>query len=106
MSQNRNSPKSKNQKIQKSSLSNSKGHESNKVRKNSPIVCRCNNVSQERIEKAIVRGCRDLNRIFDATSAGVGACGGSCRIYLARMLESYLRKGEFPTEVRPQANKK
>lgn len=73
---------------------------------NSPIVCRCNQVNQETIERAIIRGCRDLNRIFDATSAGVGACGGSCRIYLARMLESYLKDGTFPKEARPQGAKK
>lgn len=72
----------------------------------SPIVCRCNNVDQHRIETAIVRGCRDLNRIFDATTAGVGACGGSCRIYIARMLESYLKNQTFPTVARPQLPKK
>ncbi|MCB0366446.1 MAG: (2Fe-2S)-binding protein [Bdellovibrionaceae bacterium] len=72
----------------------------------SPIVCRCNNVDQETIEKAITRGCTTLNRVFDATKAGVGACGGSCRIYIARMLESYAQSGTFPETARPQGQKK
>ncbi|MBK9039707.1 MAG: (2Fe-2S)-binding protein [Bdellovibrionales bacterium] len=72
----------------------------------SPIVCRCNNVDQETIEKAISRGCHDLNHIYDATTAGVGACGGSCRRFIAVMLQSYLKNGSFPKEARPQNAKK
>jgi bacterioferritin-associated ferredoxin len=72
----------------------------------SPIVCRCNNVDQETIEKAISRGCHDLNQIYDATTAGVGACGGSCRRFIAVMLETYIKNGTFPKEARPQNAKK
>lgn len=58
------------------------------------IICRCNNVSLETIEKAIEGGCTTLNEIFDATTAGVGPCGGSCRRKIAPLLEDYLRKKE------------
>ena len=60
------------------------------------IICRCNNVSRETIEKAIRDGALTLNEIFDVTTAGVGPCGGSCRRKLAPLLDHYLRTGEFP----------
>jgi hypothetical protein len=37
-----------------------------------------------------------LNEIFDATTAGVGPCGGSCRRILQPMLDHYLQTGTFP----------
>lgn len=60
------------------------------------IICRCNNVSRDTIEKAIREGCHTLNEIYDSTSAGVGPCGGSCRRIIAPILETYLETGEFP----------
>jgi bacterioferritin-associated ferredoxin len=63
----------------------------------STIVCLCNSVSKETIEKAISEGANTLNKIFDATTAGVGPCGGSCRRKLAPMLEHYLKTGTFKT---------
>ncbi|MBX3018487.1 MAG: (2Fe-2S)-binding protein [Bdellovibrionaceae bacterium] len=63
------------------------------------IICRCNNVTRETIEKAIVDGCHTLNEIFDATTAGVGPCGGSCRRKLAPMLKHYLETGTFPEKI-------
>lgn len=63
------------------------------------FVCYCNRVPKEPIEAAIRRGC-DLNRIFDATCAGVGACGGSCRPYLLKMIHQFQETGEFPNEPR------
>lgn len=62
----------------------------------SRLICLCNEVSQETIEAAIVRGCNTLGKIFDATLAGVGACGGSCQPTLRKMLESYQATGSFP----------
>lgn len=71
-----------------------------KNRKNkSPIICRCNNVNRETIEQAIVEGADTMNKIFDATNAGVGPCGGSCRRKLQPMLEHYLRTGTFPEKI-------
>ena len=63
------------------------------------IICRCNNISREEIEKAISEGCDTLNKIFDATTAGVGPCGGSCRRKLGPLLEHYLKHKEFPEKI-------
>lgn len=60
------------------------------------IICRCNNISRETIEKCIRDGAKTLNEIFDQTTAGVGPCGGSCRRKLGPMLENYLEHGVFP----------
>lgn len=69
-------------------------------------VCFCNSVPQSAIEEAIRSGrCRTLDEIFDVTFAGVGACGGSCRPFLLKMLESYAQSGEFPQDPRPKAKK-
>lgn len=71
----------------------------NKHKKRSPIICRCNNVDRATIEKAIVDGCKTMNEIFDATTAGVGPCGGSCRRKLKPLLEHYLAHGTFPDKI-------
>jgi bacterioferritin-associated ferredoxin len=60
------------------------------------LICLCNEVSQETIEAAILRGCHTLGKIFDATGAGCGACGGSCQPTLRKMLETYQATGRFP----------
>lgn len=65
-----------------------KKHSNQRTRKE--IICRCNNVSRETIENAFENGCHTLNEIFDATTAGVGPCGGSCRRKIGPMLEKYL----------------
>ncbi|WP_413291315.1 (2Fe-2S)-binding protein [Bdellovibrio sp. HCB337] len=66
----------------------------------SEIICRCNNVPRDVIEDAIKNGaCDTLNKIFDATTAGVGPCGGSCRRKLKPLLEHYLKTGEFPEKI-------
>jgi bacterioferritin-associated ferredoxin len=70
-----------------------------KAKKKVEIICRCNNVSRETIEKAILDGARTLNEIFDSTTAGVGPCGGSCRRKLAPLLENYLKTGSFPENI-------
>ena len=64
------------------------------------LICLCNEVSQGTIEAAIVRGCNTLGKVFDATIAGVGACGGSCQPTLRKMLESYQATGTFPENPR------
>lgn len=40
-----------------------------------------------------------MNKIFDATTAGVGPCGGSCRRKILPMLEQYLKTGSFPEKI-------
>jgi bacterioferritin-associated ferredoxin len=64
--------------------------------KKARLICYCNAISQEEIEQAILRGCNSLGKIFDATTAGCGACGGSCQPTLRKMLETYLETGKFP----------
>jgi bacterioferritin-associated ferredoxin len=70
--------------------------------KSKRLICLCNGVSQERIENAIASGCRSLGRIFDTTTAGVGACGGSCQPTLKKMLETYAQTGQFPENPKPK----
>lgn len=73
------------------------------------LICLCNDITRGTIEKAIREGADTLNKIFDATTAGVGPCGGSCRRKLAPMLEQYLRTGTFPEPPpppSPQRNQK
>jgi bacterioferritin-associated ferredoxin len=60
------------------------------------VICLCNEVRRETIEKAIREGAHSMNEIFDKTTAGVGPCGGSCRRILQPLLEGYLRDGQFP----------
>ncbi len=69
-------------------------------RKSREIICLCNNVSRDVIEDAIRRGANTLNKIFDATTAGVGPCGGSCRRKLQPMLDKFLETGEFPEVIK------
>ena len=66
-----------------------------------PLICLCNGVPQDRVEQAIRDGCTSLGRLFDETSAGVGACGGSCQPVLRKMLEAYRQTGGFPADPRP-----
>ena len=68
-------------------------------KKKSEIICRCNNVSRATIEDAIKNGCGTLNEIFDATTAGIGPCGGSCRRKLKPLLEHFLATGTFPEKI-------
>ncbi len=68
----------------------------NNRKKESPIICRCNNVSEATIQEAIKNGCSTMNEIFDKTTAGVGPCGGSCRRKILPILEHYLNNQEFP----------
>jgi len=62
------------------------------------IICFCNNVPRDVIEKAIREGAQTLNEIYDITTAGIGPCGGSCRRKIGPMLEHYLAHGKFQDE--------
>lgn len=70
-----------------------------KNKKATEIVCRCNNVSRQTIEQAILDGCDTMNKIFDSTTAGVGPCGGTCRRKIVPLLEHYLNHGSFPEKL-------
>ncbi len=71
--------------------------------KSKRFICLCNGVSQERIEQAISSGCKTLGRLFDTTTAGVGACGGSCQPILRKMLDEYATSGTFPENPKPKS---
>ena len=79
-------------------------------KKNQQIICFCNNISKEIIVKAIQNGAQTLNEIYDATTAGVGPCGGSCRRKIAPLLEHFLETGkvleEMPDPKNPLATDK
>jgi len=68
-------------------------------KKRGEIICRCNNVDRETIEKAILGGARRMCDLFDQTTAGVGPCGGSCRRKLQPFLDHYLATGKFPEKI-------
>lgn len=70
----------------------------NDRKKKSPIICRCNNVTEETIKQAIIEGCDTLNKLFDATNAGVGPCGGSCRKVTGPIMDYYLKHKAFPIQ--------
>jgi NAD(P)H-nitrite reductase large subunit len=67
--------------------------------KKNEIICRCNNVSRKEIEGAIKNGAKTLNEIFDATTAGVGPCGGTCRRKIGPFLDNYIKTGTFPEKI-------
>lgn len=79
---------------------------SNRSNKPEAFVCYCNRVPKEKIENAIRRGCHTLPRIFDATNAGVGACGGSCRPYIQKMIECFIETKTFPENPRTDGGPK
>lgn len=85
-------------KQQKQASMHDKNH-SRKNKKKTEIVCRCNNISRQTIEDAIVNGCDTMNKIFDSTTAGVGPCGGTCRRKIVPLLEHYLTSGDFPEKL-------
>jgi bacterioferritin-associated ferredoxin len=74
--------------------------------KSKRFICLCNSVPQKDIEDAIARGCNTLGRLFDATTAGCGACGGSCQPTLRKMLDTYSRTGKFLENPRPTSRRR
>ena len=66
-----------------------------KPSKDDPFICSCNFIPQSEIEKVIKEGLTDINDVYDSTTAGLGACGGSCRPILKKMLQHYLDHGEL-----------
>lgn len=64
------------------------------------IICLCNCVALKDLEIAISKGATSLDAIFAKTSAGIGACGGSCRPFLEEILEYYKLHGRVPHELK------
>lgn len=58
-------------------------------RRGDPFVCLCNQVARSEIEAAMAAGADSMAKLFDATFAGCGPCGGSCQPDLVRMLTEF-----------------
>jgi len=57
------------------------------VRGGSVIICRCEEVTEEEIREAILKGARSLREIKRITRAGAGLCQGrTCSLLVARIL--------------------
>ncbi len=76
-------------------------------KKKSIIICRCEEVTEEEIRKAIQSGSQDIDAVRRATRAGMGLCEGrSCRRLVAKILSEELRKPIpeiMPARFRPPA---
>lgn len=56
------------------------------------ILCRCEDLTQERIQACIREGCRTIDEIKRMTRAGMGPCQGrTCRMLIAQELSAYYR---------------
>lgn len=62
------------------------GYSSRRAASAPGTVCVCNQVSRDEILAAVKRGCRTLDRVSAATTAGAGQCGGTCRPEIARIV--------------------
>lgn len=58
------------------------------------IVCVCNMIGRDAICAAIARGCKTLDRVSAATTAGAGQCGGTCRPEIAELIQGVLAEQE------------
>lgn len=74
--------------------------ENRKKKTTSEIICKCHEVERKTIEEAISSGAKTLNEVFDATTAGVGPCGGSCRGKIKFLLDEFQAKGRFPDQLK------
>jgi bacterioferritin-associated ferredoxin len=66
------------------------------------IICYCNSITYEKISGAIRRGCRKLDALMNATTAGLGQCGGTCKPDLIKLIQGFNDNGEFPEIAQPR----
>ena len=53
------------------------------------IICRCEDITRERLLQAIADGCETIDEIKRVTRAGMGPCQGrNCRMLIAQELAS------------------
>ena len=56
------------------------------------ILCRCEDLTRERILEYIEEGCRTIDEIKRVTRAGMGPCQGrTCRMLIAQELSAYYK---------------
>ncbi|AOT72648.1 (2Fe-2S)-binding protein [Geosporobacter ferrireducens] len=64
------------------------------------IICRCEEITIEEVERAILEGATTVNEIKRWTRAGMGLCQGrTCRRLIERLLAE--RMNIHPAEVKP-----
>ncbi|NPV44137.1 MAG: (2Fe-2S)-binding protein [Firmicutes bacterium] len=65
-------------------------------------ICRCQEVTEEEIKKAIEDGARTIKGIKNRTHATMGLCQGrTCRRLIERMLAHYIDVSELKPGIRP-----
>ena len=55
------------------------------------LICYCHEVPEKTVAEAIQRGCSKVDQVSDATTAGIGACGGTCRPNIQRMIDDFAK---------------
>lgn len=51
------------------------------------FICQCNQIPLDVIEAAIVRGCKSVQKVAIATTAGAGQCGGTCQPEIQKIID-------------------
>jgi len=64
-----------------------------------PLVCYCNNVHRQQIQQAIASGATTLDSVYEACGAGVGPCGGTCRVKIRTLINEGSPKTAAPTSL-------
>jgi predicted metal-dependent hydrolase/bacterioferritin-associated ferredoxin len=59
------------------------------------ILCYCNRASVALVKSAIEAGASSLGQVYDRCGAGVGPCGGACRVRISALLDE--AKGTAPS---------
>ena len=55
------------------------------------IICRCKEITEEKIKEVIRKGARDIDAVKRATGAGMGLCQGrTCTLLIARIISREL----------------
>ncbi len=69
----------------------------NKNKFKKEIICLCNGITREKIENAIsTMDIQNADELYDATGAGVGSCGGSCRSKTTPIIEFFKKHKRLP----------
>jgi NAD(P)H-nitrite reductase large subunit len=70
------------------------------MKRNEIIVCRCEEITEEEVLKAIEMGARNLDSVKRITRAGMGLCQGrSCSVLIRNILcrELKIEKKDLPS---------
>jgi NAD(P)H-nitrite reductase large subunit len=70
----------------------------------SKFICQCNQIPRDVIEAAIVRGCKSVQKVAIATTAGAGQCGGTCQPEIQKIIDE-LKANSIDSDKKTQAKK-